>query len=93
MNRKNNPSIAASRPEYQPLNLGSGSEMNMNSDRDADTQGIKIVEINRLLASNQYGIGKQIEEFTNNFLKSLEEDKEFKNPAKYVSLLYIVQGT
>lgn len=90
LSKKNKGRDSIIRPEYQPLNLGCSTEVNLNEEKETDMQGTKIVEINRMLASNQYGVGKQLEEFKITFIKNLEEDADFKNPAKYVSLSNIV---
>lgn len=75
----------SSRAEYQPLNLNVNHDVNFSHEREVDQQGNKIVEINRLLSADQYGVGKQLQEFKTRFMNDLTSDADFKNPSKYVA--------
>jgi hypothetical protein len=75
----------SNRAEYQPLNISNTNEVLANDEREVDQQGNKIVEINRLLSSDQYGVGKQLQEFKTKFMQDLSGDVDFKNPSKYVA--------
>jgi hypothetical protein len=81
---KQKPTNVASRSEYQPLNITSMGDIQNNDEREMDQQGNKIVEINRLLSADQYGVGKQLQDFKEKFMEDLAKDVEFKNPSKYV---------
>lgn len=83
---KQKPTGNASKAEYQPLNISNLTDMHSIEEREADQQGNKIVEINRLLSADQYGVGKQLSDFKDKFMLDLSNDVEFKNPAKYVDL-------
>ena len=81
-------------PEYQPLNVTSrhGQQPNKefamstirSEEKEADLQGNKIVDITKMLASDQYTVGKLLSEFTDKFLIDIEADVAWKDPSKYV---------
>ena len=75
--------------EYQPLNITNRDHPNaMSEEKEADLQGNKIVEINRMLADDQYSVGKQLQEFKVRFILDLEADTNFKDASKYVVSSY-----
>jgi len=86
---------AGANPEYIPLNVtsrnGHQSELSLtastvrSTEKEADLQGNKIVDITKMLASDQYTIGKQLGDFTKKFLADLEADTTWKDPSKYVA--------
>lgn len=85
--------MGASKPEYEPLNKKGNriiptSEPRVDErseEKEADLKGNKIVEINKLLAEERYGVGQQIKVFQTQLEKDLEGDQTFKDPGKYVA--------
>ena len=73
--------------EYQPLNVTNRESGNgLSEEREADLQGNKIVEINRMLADDQYSVGKQLQEFREQFIQELDSDATFSDASKYVAV-------
>ena len=76
---------AALLQEYQPLNVTNRETAGgLSEEREADLQGNKIVEINRMLADDQYSVGKQLQEFREQLTQELENDSTFSDASKYV---------
>ena len=73
--------------EYQPLNVTNReASSGLSEEREADLQGNKIVEINRMLADDQYSVGKQLQEFKEQFTQELDSDATFSDASKYVTV-------
>lgn len=75
--------------EYQPLNVTNREAASgLSEEREADLQGNKIVEINRMLADDQYSVGKQLQEFKEHFIQELNNDETFSDASKYVTVVH-----
>jgi hypothetical protein len=71
-------------PGYERIYSPRADTNHLSSEKEGDLQGNKIVEITKMLASDQYSVGKMLAEFRDKFLADLKQETKFTDGADYV---------